>query len=172
MRKANELTETLEILPLTKAAFAPYGDVVEADPSKMRLINNGTTERYHALAEPAMVGAPERLIVNIFRGQPRRFPHVVDMMERHPFGSQSFIPLSGRPFLVGVSDDEDGKPGRPKIFLALAHQGVNYFPNTWHHPLMALGEVSDFLVVDRDNTAANLEEFFFDAPYQILEPSL
>jgi ureidoglycolate lyase len=160
----------LEILPLTKAAFAPYGDVIEADPSKMRLINNGTTERYHALAEPVVVGQPERLIFNIFRGQPRSFPYEVAMMERHPFGSQSFVPLSGRPFLVGVSDDEDGRPGRPKIFLARADQGVNYFPDTWHHPLMALGEVSDFLVVDRDNTAANLEEFFFEKPYAIEKP--
>ena len=174
MPKANDLTDpqTLHILPLTKAAFAAYGDVIEADPATMRLINNGTTERYHGLASPVVVGAPERLIFNIFRGQPRSFPHEVGMMERHPFGSQSFMPLSGRPFLVGVSDDEDGRPGRPKVFLAQPHQGVNYFANTWHHPLMALGEVSDFLVVDRDNTAANLEEFFFDKPYRITEPSL
>jgi ureidoglycolate lyase len=166
------LTEFLEILPLTKAAFAPYGEVIEADPSKVRLINNGTTERFHALAEPVVVGAPERLIFNIFRGQPRQFPYTVGMMERHPFGSQSFVPLSGRPFLVGVSEDENGKPGKPKIFLARADQGVNYFANTWHHPLMALSAVSDFLVVDRDNTAANLEEFFFQTPYSIAEPSL
>lgn len=166
------LTEILEILPLTKSAFAPYGDVIEADPSKMRLINNGTTERYHGLAAPVLVGEPEGLIFNIFRGQPRHFPYVIDMMERHPYGSQSFVPLSGRPFLIGVSDDEEGRPGRPKIFLAAAHQGVNYFPNTWHHPLMALSEVSDFLVVDRDNTAANLEEFSFETPYQIQEPKL
>lgn len=166
------VTEFLEILPLTKAAFAPYGEVIEADPSKMRLINNGTTERFHALGQPVVVGEPERLIFNIFRGQPRQFPYSVSMMERHPFGSQSFMPLSGKPFLVGVSEDEGGRPGKPKIFLARADQGVNYFANTWHHPLMALGEVCDFLVVDRDNTAPNLEEFFFDTPYSIAEPDL
>jgi ureidoglycolate lyase len=164
------LTIDLPIHPLTKAAFAPYGDVIEAEPSKMRLINNGTTQRFHALAEPLVVGEQERLIFNIFRSQPRRFPYTVAMMERHPFGSQSFVPLSGRPFLVGVSDDEAGRPGRPMIFLAQAHQGVNYFPGIWHHPLMALGEVSDFLVVDRDNPAANLEEFTFDTPFLIREP--
>ena len=58
---------------------------------------------------------------------------------------------------------------KPLVFLAAAHQGVNYFADTWHHPLMALGEVSDFLVVDRDNTANNLEEFFFDTAYRIEE---
>jgi ureidoglycolate lyase len=165
-------THILDILPLTKQAFAPYGDVIEADPSTMRLINNGTTERYHGLAEPVVVGEPERLIFSIFRGQPRQFPYQVGMMERHPFGSQSFVPLSGRPFLVGVSQDDGDRPGRPKIFLARADQGVNYFANVWHHPLMALGEVSDFLVVDRDNTGANLQEYFFDKPYTIAQPEI
>lgn len=166
----NHLTAPLPILPLTKSAFALYGDLLEADPATMRLINGGTTERFHALGEPVVVGEPTRLIFSIFRGQPRQFPYSVTMMERHPFGSQSFMPLSGRPYLVAVSDDEGGKPGKPKVFLAGAHQGVNYFPNVWHHPLMSLGEVSDFLVVDRDNPGQNLEEAFFDTPYMIAEP--
>jgi len=171
-QRPHELTEILEILPLTKQAFAPYGDVLEADPSTMRLINGGTTERYHAVGQPVVIGEPERLIFNIFRGQPRQFPYALNMMERHPFASQSFTPLSGRPFLLAVSDDEGGRPGKPKVFFACAHQGVNYFPNVWHHPLMAVGAISDFLVVDRDNTAENYEEFFFEHPYSVAEPSL
>ncbi|MGE7367946.1 ureidoglycolate lyase [Neorhizobium sp. NPDC001467] len=166
------MTETLPIHPLTRDAFAPFGDVIEADPARRRLINNGTTERFHALAEAVMLGRADRLIFNIFRGQARTFPHVIDMMERHPFGSQSFVPLSGRPFLVAVSKDEDGVPSRPQIFLAQAHQGVNYFANCWHHPLMALGQTSDFLVVDRDNPQDNLVEFFFETPYMIEDPHL
>lgn len=164
------MTEILEILPLTRQAFALYGDVIEADPSTMRLINGGTTERYHALAEPVVIGEPTRLIFSIFRGQPRQFPYAVTMMERHPHGSQSFTPLSGRPFLVAVSEDEGGRPGKPKVFLVEPHQGVNYFPNIWHHPLMVIGQVSDFLVVDRDNPTENYEEFFFENPYSIAEP--
>ncbi|MNL70724.1 Ureidoglycolate lyase [compost metagenome] len=92
------------------------------------------------------------------------------MMERHPLGSQSFSPLSGRPFLVAVSPDEGGRPGRPLVFLARGDQGVNYGRNVWHHPLMAIGAVSDFLVVDRDGPGNNLEEFFFETPFTILEP--
>ncbi|MFB9947805.1 ureidoglycolate lyase [Rhizobium puerariae] len=166
------MSEHLEILPLTKAAFAPFGDVIEADPSTRRLINGGTTERYHALAKPVVIGETAPLIFNIFRGQPRQFPYAVAMMERHPFASQSFTPLSGRPFLLAVADDEGGRPGRPRVFLASPQQGVNYFPNVWHHPLMALGAVSDFLVVDRENPPENYEEFFFDTPYIVSEPSL
>jgi ureidoglycolate lyase len=165
-----DVTDFLDIQPLTKAAFAPFGEVIEADPDTMRYINNGTTERFHALASADVVGEGARVIINLFRGQPRDFPYTVDMMERHPFGSQSFSPISGRPFLVVVSGDEGGKPGRPQVFLARGDQGVNYGRNVWHHPLMSLGAVSDFLVVDRDGPGNNLEEYFFDTPFVISEP--
>lgn len=165
-----DVTDFLDIQPFTKAAFAPFGEVIEADPDTMRYINNGTTERFHALASADVVGEGARVIINLFRGQPRDFPYEVGMMERHPFGSQSFSPISGRPFLVVVSEDEGGKPGRPQVFLARGDQGVNYGRNVWHHPLMSLGAVSDFLVVDRDGPGNNLEEYFFDTPFVISEP--
>src|SRR5262245_202501 len=96
----DRLAQFLDILPLTKAAFEPFGDVIEADPATVRLINNGTTERFHALAAVEATGAGARVIINLFRGQPCSFPYKVAMMERHPFGSQSFSPLSNRAFLV------------------------------------------------------------------------
>ncbi|KAA0700590.1 ureidoglycolate lyase [Neorhizobium sp. P12A] len=165
------MPQHLEIHPLTKATFAPFGDVIEADPATMRYINGGTTERFHALASPEAAGEGARVIINLFRGQPRAFPYEVGMMERHPFGSQSFSPISGRPFLVVVSADEAGRPGRPQVFLAHGDQGVNYRRNVWHHPLIALGEPSDFLVVDRDGPGNNLEEFFFETPFIIGAPT-
>ncbi|EHS51750.1 Ureidoglycolate hydrolase [Rhizobium sp. PDO1-076] len=160
----------LSIQPLTAEAFEPFGEVIEATPSSMRLINGGTTERFHALSSPEVIGEGARVILNIFRGQPRAFPYAVGMMERHPLGSQSFTPLSGRPFLVAVSVDEGGQPGRPQVFYAQAHQGVNYRCNVWHHPLMTIDEASDFLVADRDGPGNNLEEYFFVHPFVILEP--
>jgi ureidoglycolate lyase len=158
----------LPIRPLTAETFAPFGDVIEADPATMRLINGGTTERFHRLSVAEAEG--EGVIISLFRGQPRRFPYEIGMMERHPFGSQSFSPLSGRPFLVAVSEDLCGRPGEPRVFLATGSQGVNYRRNVWHHPLMVLDAVSDFLVVDRDRPETNLEEFVFDTPYLISEP--
>lgn len=165
-------TEPLRIRPLSKAAFAPYGDLIEADPATVRLINGGTTERFHALARADVEGEGAGVIINIFRGQPRAFPYKIDMMERHPHGSQSFSPLSNAPFLVVVSPDEGGRPGSPEAFLAQGHQGVNYHRGTWHHPLMVLDKVSDFLVVDRSGTGDNLEEFFYEKAFIILEPTL
>lgn len=145
--------------PLEHEAFAPFGEVIEAsDAAQHFTINAGNTERYHDLAniEP---GADGRAIVSIFRGQPRRLPFKVEMMERHPLGSQAFVPLSGRAYLVVVA------PAGPapqvedlRVFLARGDQGVNYAPGVWHHPLLALGEVSDFLVIDRSGPGDNCDE--------------
>ncbi len=157
----------LAVRPLTKEAFAPFGSVIEADPGTMRLINGGNTERYHVLAEAEATGEDARVVINIFRGSPRTFPYVVAMMERHPFGSQSFSPIDDRPWLVVVAEDEGGRPGAPQVFLAGGRQGVNYRRNVWHHPLMTVGETSDFLVVDRSGAGNNLEEFFYDEPFII-----
>lgn len=164
-------SQTLDILPLSKSTFAPYGEVIEADPASMRLINGGTTQRFHALATAEASGEGARVIISLFRGQPRAFPYSIDMMERHPFGSQSFSPLSSTPFLVIVAKDEAGRPGRPQVFLARGDQGVNYRANVWHHPLMALGGTCDFLVVDRDGPGNNLQEFFFDTAFIIGAPT-
>ncbi|AUX77198.1 MULTISPECIES: ureidoglycolate lyase [Sinorhizobium] len=161
------MSHLLSIEPLTKEAFAPFGSVIEADPASARLINGGNTERFHALAEADVIGEGARVIISIFRGQPRSFPYSITMMERHPFGSQSFSPLQDRPWLAVAAEDEGGRPGRPRVFLAGGRQGVNYGRNVWHHPLMTVDTVSDFLVVDRGGPGNNLEEFFYEEPFFI-----
>ena len=130
------------------------------------MINDGTTERFHALAH-AELDPHGTAIVSLFRGQPRSFPYSVTMMERHPLGSQAFYPIDNRPWLVIAAADDDGRPGRPQVFLAHGRQGVNYRANIWHHPLMALNEPSEFLVVDRDGEGSNLEEFTYPEPFVI-----
>ena len=154
---------TLDVLPLTREAFAPYGDVIEAsDAARHFTINAGNTERYHDLAniEPGPEG---RVIVSIFRGQPRSLPFTVQMMERHPLASQAFIPMSGKPYLVVVAPAGEA-PGveQLKVFLARGDQGVNYATGVWHHPLLALEGVCDFLVVDRSGPGHNCDEVHLD----------
>lgn len=152
-------TITLTPQPLTHEAFAPFGEVIEAsDAARHFTINGGNTERYHDLAniEP---GADGKVIVSIFRGQPRQLPFTVAMMERHPKGSQAFVPMSGRPYLVVVAPAGTvPTAGNLSVFLARGDQGVNYATGVWHHPLLALGGVSDFLVVDRSGPGDNCDE--------------
>lgn len=159
---------TLRPQPLTHAAFAAFGDVIEAsDSARHFTINAGNTERFHDLANIAP-GPNGRMIVSIFRGQPRVMPFRVEMMERHPLASQAFIPMSGRPYLVVVARAGD-VPGVEdlRVFLATAAQGVNYTAGVWHHPLLALDEVSDFLVIDRDGPDHNCDEVRLDVPVLI-----
>lgn len=159
--------DRLSVERLTRESFRPFGAVIETDGAERRLINDGTTERFHALAAAEIAGSGGRAILSIFRGQPRRLPYRLTMMERHPLGSQAFFPLDNRPWLVAVAEDGDGRPGRPRVFLAGGRQGVQYAANVWHHPLMALGAVSDFLVVDRDGPGANLQEHRYEHAFLI-----
>lgn len=151
---------SLPVIPLTRQAFAPYGDVIEADPQHTLFpINSGTSQRFHDLArlEP---GPDGKLIVSIFRAQPRRLPFTITMLERHPKASQAFMPLSNLPFLVVVAPIGDGlQADQIQAFLAQGHQGVNFAPGVWHHPLLALHAESDFLVIDRDDPHHNCDEF-------------
>lgn len=157
---------TLAVEPLTREAFAPFGSVMDIDGAELRMINGGTTERYHRLAV-SDTDAEGRTIVSLFRGQPRAFPFSIAMMERHPEGSQAFYPLDKRDWLLAVAEDDNGRPARPRVFRASGVQGVSYGRNVWHHPLLALDDVSDFLVVDREGPGLNLDEYFYSEPFVI-----
>ncbi len=161
----------LQVHHLSREAFAPFGDVITTDGAESLIINNGTTTRFHDLAKVKTEGDDSRILINIFRGEPFEFPVSISMMERHPLGSQAFIPLHGWPWLAVVSEDDNGTPARPIAFLVTPDKsgyiGVNYHPNIWHHPLISLQAQSDFLVVDRGGEGNNLEEYFFDEPYLI-----
>lgn len=152
---------------LTREAFAPFGEVISPQGAHSFKINNGTTTRFHELATAQVRGEDARTILSIFRGEPFAFPVELAMMERHPLGSQAFMPLSAHPYLVAVAPDENGRPGDPHVFLAAPGEGVNYRINTWHHPLISLETVCDFLVVDRAGEGYNLEEFFYDLPFVV-----
>jgi ureidoglycolate lyase len=92
------------------------------------------------------------------------------MVERHPFGSQAFMPLGGKPYLVVVCHDQGDGPGMPHAFIAGPGQGVSYPRNRWHAVLTPIGTPQDFLVVDRGGDGANLEEHRFEEPWTIVLP--
>ena len=162
----------LVIEPLTRAAFAPFGDVIELAGAKQIPINLGTTIRYHDLARVDVADEGGRTLVNLFRGQPRTLPFEVKMLERHPLGSQAFVPLNDKPYLVVVAPAGELDSGTIRAFVTSGWQGVNYAKGVWHHPLIALGEVSDFVVVDRGGDGLNLNEQDLDTSLWLTEEAL
>lgn len=144
----------LIVEPLTAAAFAEFGAVIAADAArKVYPINQGTTQRYHALACVDVVGG--RTAISIARAQPFALPLGIGMLERHPLGTQAFVPLAGTRWVVVVATSPEATP---RAFLADRGQGVQYHRGTWHHPLIALDDGGDFLVVDRIGDGDNCEE--------------
>lgn len=152
--------------PLSPEAFAPFGEVLEAAGEPDRLINQGQCGRHHDLAR--LDFSDGRAGISVFNAVPRSLPLRVDMVERHPEGSQAFLPMAEATFLVVVAKDEDGVPGVPQAFLAAPGQGVNYRRNVWHGVLAPLQAPGLFAVVDRIGGGANLEEHWFAEPWIVL----
>ena len=160
----------LLLKPLTKSAFAPYGDVIETAGSNSFPINNGTTTRFHDLAKVEVLGEGARTLVSIAQCDQFSLPAEISMMERHPLGTQAFVPLNNQEYLVVVARDNSGKPENPEAFLAKGNQGINFHTNIWHGTLMAFGKTNGFLIVDRSAVGKeNLEEFFFEEPYIVVQ---
>jgi ureidoglycolate lyase len=152
----------LPVEPLTPDAFAPFGEVIEPEAARTAYgVNDGTSQRFHALGHVTCHGGAP--VISIFRAQPRALPFAVAMLERHPRGSQAFMPLSDAPYLVVVAADPASPP---RAFLARG-QGVNFRAGTWHHPLLALERTSDFLVVDREGEDDNCDEARLGEPWSI-----
>jgi ureidoglycolate lyase len=145
--------------PLTRDAFAPFGEVIMLEGARRFTINGGTTQRFHDLAYVDTGAADGRALINLFRASARPQPLHLQLMERHPLGSQAFIPLAPLPYVVVVAADEEGRPGQLQAFLTTGWQGVNYARNVWHHPLLALQDDADFIVIDRGGEGCNLQEY-------------
>lgn len=160
---------TLKPEKLAAGAFAPFGDVIRTEGATHYPINEGTTERFHDLARVDVAAEGGQALINIFRGQPRDLPMPVRIMERHPLGSQAFIPISPRPYLVVVA--RPGEPPAPsdlRAFIAAPGQGVNYHRGVWHHPLIALDAESDFIVIDRGGAGDNCDEYRLGDDQQVM----
>ena len=159
--------QTLTLHPLTADAFAPFGDVLSATGPWDRLINAGLCQRFHDRARLDF-GPDARAGISIFNAEPRALPYTFDLVERHPDGSQAFIPMHRQPFLVIVAPDENGTPGTPLAFVTDGAQAINLHRGTWHGVLTPLSAPGLFAVVDRIGTTPNLQEFTYPAPWRVL----
>ncbi|MEP1765976.1 MAG: ureidoglycolate lyase [Sulfitobacter sp.] len=151
--------------PLTAAAFAPFGDVLDAAGAPDKIINQGLCGRFHDRAD--LEFDEGRAGISIFQAQLRSLPLTLDLVERHPQGSQAFVPMSADPFLVVVATDLDGAPVNPQAFLTSAGQAINFHRGTWHGVLTPLQGSGMFAVIDRIGAGDNLEEYRFKTPYLI-----
>ncbi|MGM0543191.1 MAG: ureidoglycolate lyase [Pseudomonadota bacterium] len=146
--------------PLTADAFAPFGEVIDARTSDSFPINAGRTQRHHDLATVETLGDNARTLINIFVSQPVTLPLELTFLERHPLGSQAFMPLHQERFIVVVAPPgETINPEDVRAFVTDGRQGVNYQAGTWHAIQSVLDREGEFLVVDRGGDGNNCDEY-------------
>jgi len=152
--------------PLTAEAFRPYGNVIETDSTKSISINSGNCLRYSNLAEINIDGS-DTTGISLFDAKTYTSPFQLKHVERHPLGSQAFLPMTLDKYLVIVADDVNNIAQQPKVFLTNGRQGVNYRRNIWHGVLTPIVTNALFAVVDYVGLQGNMEEYVFDTPYLI-----
>lgn len=164
----------IQIQPLTVENFQAFGEVISCTGHAFFHINDAHTERYHAIVETEIQGEGKAGI-SIFRNiKATAVPFQIEMLERHPAGSQAFIPMQGQKFLIVVALASKTHPDQPDLdqihaFVSDGSQGVNYRAGTWHHPLLTLEAPSDFAVIDRIGTGHNCDVYRFEQPVCIQE---
>ncbi|MEX0308682.1 MAG: ureidoglycolate lyase [Tateyamaria sp.] len=151
--------------PLTAEAFAPFGDVLDCAGEPDKIINTGKCGRYHDRASLDFTDG--RAGISLFNAEPRKLPYTLDLLERHPDGSQCFVPMTENPFLVIVAPSDGVMPGAPLAFLTQPGQAINFHRGTWHGVLTPLHAPGLFAVIDRIGDGANLEEVHLNPPYTV-----
>ncbi len=157
----------ITLQPITAEAFAPYGDLIDCSGEPDAIINLGKCGRYHDRAQ--MDFGTGRAGISVFNAKLRSLPYQFDLVERHPLGSQAFIPMSADGFLVIVAPDENGAPGTPVAFETQPGQGINFHKNTWHGVLTPLSGSGQFAVIDRIGDGNNLKEFLLETPHIVVK---
>ncbi|MBX9847259.1 MAG: ureidoglycolate lyase [Xanthobacteraceae bacterium] len=152
----------IDIEPLTRAAFADFGDVVDAEGAEWIDINQGFAQRVNDLALVDVAEEGGSVNISLFTARARPQPIAITMMEQHPLGTQLFFPLQNAPWLVLVCTDPADRQSY-RAFRAAGRQGVNYAKGVWHHPLLVLADHERFIVVDRAGPGCNLQEMWLDA---------
>jgi ureidoglycolate lyase len=141
---------------VTKENFADFGDLISSENVKAININAGYAKRFDDLADINTLNYEGKTIVSIFSALKRSFPMKIDMMEKHPLGSQAFIPMKETTFLTFVAPPGNSPEiGKIKSFIIPPKKGINYKPGVWHFPLIST-EDTDFLVIDRKGSGDNL----------------
>jgi ureidoglycolate lyase len=158
----------LKIEKLTSAAFEPFGEVIEKKPESLLNINYGMTSKFPDLFTVDTDHEDGRPAIHLYECEPVSLPLTIEIMERHPLGSQAFIPLHDRPFLVVVAPVGDPpEPSQVRGFISNGHQGINYHKGVWHHYQISLGLRSDYLVLDREGPGGNFDEHRLSTPLEI-----
>ena len=107
---------------ITHKNFKKFGDLISTRKAKPIKINNGYAKRFDNLCRINTSLKKGNTSMSIFAAKKRKFPMNIKMMEKHPLGSQAFVPMSETKFFVFVvfPITEKSRSHLLKIFFAFS----------------------------------------------------
>ncbi|RXK11823.1 ureidoglycolate hydrolase [Halarcobacter mediterraneus] len=158
---------------LTQEAFKKFGEVVEFENRDSKIINNGYAQKFYELCTMDANEKGGRSTLHIYIGKSREFPLHIDMLEKHPFFSQTFMPRSKEPFLCVVAlGDEKPDLSTIEVFVTNGEQGVYYNRGIWHFPLICLKDKEQFIVIDRADNKTEEQKIVECIEYDLKKESI
>jgi len=163
------MEKVIKPIKITRNNFAKYGDLISSNGINPMDINVGYAKRFNNLANINTSKDEGKTIISIFSALKRTFPMKIDMMEKHPLGSQAFMPMKETTFICFVAPEgQFPEVNKIESFIIPPKSGINYKPGIWHFPLIST-EDTDFLVIDRKGSGENLIIYQFDKEQIILQ---
>ena len=163
----------LTLKPLSRESFAPFGAVIETRSDGLvdedhQPMNDARFVRFDNLATTDVQPDCQTIISIAQCLQPTQLPYPITLLERHPLGSQAFIPLQQQQMIIVVAETSpDDKPGKPVGFISNGQQSIQYHRGTWHMPLIAFQQGATFLIIDSNDKRPNCDEHTLSEPVHI-----
>ena len=149
--------------PLNPDNFSEFGKVVQRPPEGVRRYYNELLENTRADARVDLSLTSIAPVSNL--------PMRATVLERHPFSSQTFLPLQASRYLVVVAPDNvDGGPdlARARAFVSGSDQGITYRCGVWHHAMTVLDETAVMAILMWCDGSSGDEEFLtLDTPFDV-----
>lgn len=177
-QRLNVVPLELQLKPLSQDSFAAYGEVIEArsedqTDADRKPMNDARFLRFDSLATTDIQPGCQAIISIAQCLQATALPYAITLLERHPLGSQAFIPLQQQQMIIVVAETSpEDQPGELVGFVSNGQQSIQYHRGTWHMPLIAFQQGATFLIVDSNDTRPNCDEHLLSEPVYISASAL
>lgn len=137
----------IKVQMLSKEAFAPFGNVIEAVGE-----HGGEAGMYNWYEKQAQVDGAETVSINLLTAIQREY--VFGKFEAHARTTETVLPLTGGLIVAGIPAGPV-TPERVQAFYVPVGKGISWAPGAWHYAPFPVGGDATCAVIFRHGTGTD-----------------